>query len=323
MQTILGAGGAIGVELAKALPHYTTDIRLVSRNPKAVNPTDQLLPADLTDASQVDRAVAGSEVCYVTVGFEYNTKRWQERWPALIRNVVDACAKHRAKLVFFDNVYAIGGDNVRHITEASPMSPTSKKGEVRAAVDRAILDAVEQGRIDAIIARSPDFFGPVKQTSITMTLIYDNLVKGKSAQWLCNAKVPHSTGYTPDLAKGTALLGNTPDAFNQIWNLPVTPEAPTGEEWAKLFAEVMNAKAGVQTLPSWGLWTLGLFVPIMKEIYEMRYQYDRPYFFDSAKFNSRFNYTPTTNIEAIRQTVGMVKGLKSERVDVTRKMAVI
>ncbi len=197
MQTILGAGGAIGIDLAKALTTYTTDIRLVSRNPKAVNPTDQLHPADLTDAAQVDRAVAGSEVCYLTIGFDYKTKLWQERWPALIRNVVSACAKHNAKLVFFDNVYAIGGDNVQHITEASPISPTSKKGEVRAMVDRHILEAVEKGSISAIIARSPDFFGPVKGTSLTMNLIYDNLIKGKAAQWFCNANVPHSTGYTP------------------------------------------------------------------------------------------------------------------------------
>jgi nucleoside-diphosphate-sugar epimerase len=303
MQTILGAGGAIGVELAKALPQYTTDIRLVSRNPKAINPTDQLHPADLTDAAQIDRAVAGSDVCYLTVGFDYNTKLWQERWPVLIKNVVDACAKHGAKLVFFDNVYAIGGDGVRHITETSAIGPTSKKGEVRAAVDRHVLEAVEKGRIQAIIARAPDFFGPIKDKSITMNLIYDNLVKGKSAQWFCNAKVPHSTGYTPDLGKGTAILGNTPDAFNQIWNLPITPEAPTGEEWVQLFAKEMNAKTGVQTLPAWGLWTLGLFVPILGEMYEMRYQYDRPYLFDSAKFNNRFNYTPTTNAEAVRQTV--------------------
>jgi hypothetical protein len=29
-QTILGAGGAIGIELARALPAYTNDIRLVA-----------------------------------------------------------------------------------------------------------------------------------------------------------------------------------------------------------------------------------------------------------------------------------------------------
>jgi len=43
MQTILGAGGAIGTELAKALTKYTNKIRLVSRNPKKVNPGDELL----------------------------------------------------------------------------------------------------------------------------------------------------------------------------------------------------------------------------------------------------------------------------------------
>lgn len=35
MQTILGAGGSIGTELAKELINYTKDIRLVSRNPKS------------------------------------------------------------------------------------------------------------------------------------------------------------------------------------------------------------------------------------------------------------------------------------------------
>jgi hypothetical protein len=33
MQTILGSGGAIDIELAKALTSYTTRIRLVSRHP--------------------------------------------------------------------------------------------------------------------------------------------------------------------------------------------------------------------------------------------------------------------------------------------------
>ncbi len=37
MQTILGAGGPIGTELAKALPEFANQIRLVCRHPKAVN----------------------------------------------------------------------------------------------------------------------------------------------------------------------------------------------------------------------------------------------------------------------------------------------
>ena len=241
------------------------------------------------------------------VGFDYNTKLWQQMWPPLIKNVIDACLEHNAKLVFFDNVYAIGGDNVKHITENSPISPTSKKGEVRAEVDKLILDGIEKLKLNAIIARSADFFSGVKDKSLLMNMVYDNLAKGKKAQWFCNTKVIHSTSYTPDLGKGTAMLGNSKDAFNQIWNLPTDPQKITGEEWINLFAAEMKTSNKSQVLPSWGIKALGLFVPILKEMYEMRYQYDRDYYFDSSKFNKHFDYTPTSNAEAVKQTVAELK----------------
>ena len=65
----------------------------------------------------------------------------------------------------------------------------------------------------------------------------------------------------------------------------------------------MNQSNRYQVLPNWLIKTLGLFVPVMRELPEMNYQYDRDYFFDSSKFNRRFQYTPTTNTEAVRQTV--------------------
>ena len=310
MQTILGAGGAIGIELAKVLPIYTNDIRLVNRNPKKVNPTDNLFPADLSNKDQVFKAVEGSEIVYLVVGLAYNTKIWQQRWTPLIKNIIDACLLHKAKLVFFDNVYAIGGNNVNHITETSLISPTSKKGEVRAEVDRLIINGIEKRNLDAIIARSADFFSSVKGNSVLMNLVYDNLAKGKKAQWFCNAKVVHSNSYTPDLAKGTAMLGNTKDAFNQTWNLPTDAQKITGEQWIDIFAKEMNASNKYKVLPSWGMQALGLFVPIMKELYEMRYQYDKDYFFDSSKFNKHFNFTPTTNEMAVKQTIKELKNKK-------------
>ena len=73
MQTILGAGGAIGRELAKNLTTYTDEIRLVGRNPQNVNENDELIAADLTTEEGVKKGVKGSEIVYVTVGFEYKT----------------------------------------------------------------------------------------------------------------------------------------------------------------------------------------------------------------------------------------------------------
>ena len=56
MQTILGANGTIGKVLARELKNYTNQIRLVSRNPVKVNETDELFPADLSNAKMVEKA---------------------------------------------------------------------------------------------------------------------------------------------------------------------------------------------------------------------------------------------------------------------------
>jgi nucleoside-diphosphate-sugar epimerase len=310
-QTILGAGGSIAIELAKALLDYTSDIRLVSRNPEKVNVTDTLFRADLTKKEDVYKAIEGSNITYVTIGFPYNIKAWKQLWIPFIQNVIASCLEHNSKLVFFDNVYAIGGNNVNQITENSPISPTSKKGEIRAEVDRLILESIDKRNLQAIIARSPDFFGgTANANSIVINLVYNNLLKRKKAQWFCNSKVVHSMGYVPDLAKGTALLGNTPEAFNQIWNLPTDPQRITGEEWIKLFASTMEMDKKHTVLPNWLVKSLGVFVPIMSELAEMNYQYDRDYYFDSTKFNDYFNFQPTPNAVAVKQAIEQLKNVE-------------
>ena len=95
-------------------------------------------------------------------------------------------------------------------------------------------------------------------------MVYDILVKGKTAQWFCNADVILTMGYTPDLATGAALLGNKPDSCNQIWNLPVDTKALTGRKWVKIFAIKIITSDKVMVLPVWGLKLSGLFIPIMR-----------------------------------------------------------
>ncbi len=304
MQTILGSGGSIGTELAKALSYYTKDIRLVSRNPKKVNESDNLFPADLLDKTQISKAIEGSEVVYVTIGFEYKLSVWKSLWVPFIKNVLDACEEHHARLVFFDNIYALNKSTLGNITEESPINPSSKKGAVRAEVDKLILKAIDEKRVEAIIARSPDFFGTEKkQNSMLMNLVYDNFRKGTAAQWFGNAHAKHTMGYTPDLAKGTAILGNSVAAYNQIWNLPTSDVALTGKEWASVFSKEMKVKDKLFQLPTWMLKILGIFVPILGELYEMTYQFETDYIFNSSKFKNHFDFIPTTNEMAVKEVV--------------------
>lgn len=305
MQTILGSGGAVGTPLAKELKKYTDRVRLVSRNPVKVNEDDELLTADLTDPQQTDRAVAGSEVVYLTIGLTYTTRIWQQQWPVVMTNVINACLKHKARLVFLDNVYMYAAGEIPHMSETSVIDPPSKKGKVRADLHQMILDAIKNRGLQALIARSADFYGPAVRNSPLTIMVNDEYKKGKKAFWQADASKMHAFTYIPDAAKATAMLGNTADAFGEIWHLPTSKEKLTGKDFIERIATEMNVEPRYYILTNWMMSLIGLFVPIVREIKEMSYQYDRDYIFDSSKFETRFSFLPTTYSEGIKK---MVKG---------------
>lgn len=304
MQTILGAGGTIGNELAKALIVFTTDIRLVSRSPKKVNPTDSLFAADLTQLDEVRSAVAGSEVVYLTVGLPYNTKVWQKTWPLIMQNVITACLVSKCRLVFFDNIYMYDGSHLDPITELTPISPSSKKGKVRADIVRMLWDAVAQKGLIALVARCADYYGPsIENTSILTETVFKPLSQGKTANWLISDQFKHSFTYTPDAGNATAILGNTPDAFGETWHLPTADKPLKGIDWIMTISQELGVKPKYRTVNRFMVSLLGLFIPVMRESYEMLYQYDKDYVFSSDKFEKRFNFNPTPYLEGIREIV--------------------
>jgi nucleoside-diphosphate-sugar epimerase len=303
MQTILGANGVIGTELSRHLLKYTDRVRQVSRNPKAVNASDELMNGDLLNAGDVRRAVAGSEVVYLLAGLKYDVATWQDQWPRIMSNVIDACKASGSKLVFFDNVYAYG--LVRGVmTEETPFNPCSKKGEVRAQIATRLLDEIKKNNIQGLIVRAADFYGPeVKQSMIHATVV-ERLRAGKTPQWIGNPKRTHSFTYTPDAGRSVAILGNAPAAINQTWHALTSKEQITGEAFVRLACEMAGRPYAVQALPKFGVRMIGLFVPVLREIVEMMYQYDEDYLFDSTKMEKVFNEQPTPYKDGIAQIIG-------------------
>jgi nucleoside-diphosphate-sugar epimerase len=307
LQTILGSGGGIGTPLARELKNYSERIRLVSRNPKKVNENDELFPADVNDLSQVDKAVEGSDVVYVTIGFEYNLKVWQKAWPPFMKEVINSCIRYNSKLVFFDNVYMYDRQAVIHMTETSAINPPSEKGRVRQELRDLVIRATEKNSLNALIARSADFYGPDNKNSPLTLMVAQKFMKGEKAQIFGNPDKIHTYTFTPDAAKATAILGNTPDAYNQEWHVPTTKEILTTRQWIELIAQELNTEAKIQKVPPFMINLLGLFVPIMKEFPEMLYQYEQDYIFDSSKFEKRFGILSTSPNDGVKKLVESLK----------------
>src|SRR6267154_1980270 len=302
MQTILGANGAIASQLSKHLPAYTPLIRQVSRHPKRVNASDELFSADLLNYEQTEKAVAGSEVVYLLAGLKYDIKVWQRDWPLLMRNVIDACKKHRAKLVFFDNVYSYGLVK-GPMTEETPFNPTSKKGEVRAKIATMLLDEIKAKNLEGMIVRAADFYGPNVLLSLTHSMVTEKVKSKSTAQWFGNPQLVHSFTYTPDAGKSVALLGNTPSAYNQTWHALTSKEKITGEAYVRIACELANRPYKIQPLSKVMLRLIGLFVPVLREFPEMMYQYENDYLFDSTKIEKAFSIEATSYKAGIAATL--------------------
>ena len=306
MITILGAGGAISDELAKLLAARNQPFRVVARHPRRVPGATETVTADLADLDQTVRAVAGSSVVHLVVGLKYDHKVWRELWPRIMSNTIEACKRTGAKLIFFDNVYMYGRVN-GPMTEQTPFNPCSRKGEVRANIAGELIAEWKAGTLTGMIARSADFYGPHTRTSVANILVSAPLAKKQTASWMVNDSVPHSLTYTPDAARSLVQLAESATAWNQTWHVPTAPNPPTGRELIGMTAKELAVPEKYRVLSRPMIWMAGWFNFQVRESYEMLYQYDSPYLFDSGRFAREFGFAGTPYAEGIRATAASLK----------------
>jgi nucleoside-diphosphate-sugar epimerase len=300
--TILGAGGSVGNALAYELLKSRENVRLVSRSGFAI-PGTESFKADLTVREEIIAGVQNSDVVYLCAGLQYVAKIWDELWPVIMRNTIYACKKADAKLVFFDNVYMYGKVDGK-MTEATPFNPCSRKGEVRAKIAILLESEIRSRNISAIIARSADLYGPyATKTSVPYILVIEKLMRSRQPQWLLDARRLHSLTYTIDAAKGMVLLSKTEECYGQTWHLPTYDPPIDGESFIKMVAEELDVEPDFTVLKKGMLKMAGIFNKTISESYEMLYQSEFDYLFDSTKFNKFFNYSPKPYSAGIYETI--------------------
>ena len=304
MQTILGANGQIGEELARELKrNFTSDIRIVSRRAQKVNDTDEIFSADLSVREKAIEAVKGSEIAYFTLGLPISSDLWEKQFPVILRNVIDACKVNGTKLVFFDNTYMYPQDD-RILTENTAFDPVGRKGRVRRQMAEMVLKEIRSGELEAVICRAPEFYGPAKTQSITNTLIFNNIQEGKTLKVPLSDKKKRSLIWTPDASRATALIGNTPDAFGQTWHLPVDKSHPTYREFIRIASEIYGRDLKYSVVPRFVFSIGALFNKKMKELLELLPRYEYNNIFDDSKFRNKF---PNFQVTSYQQGIGQIK----------------
>jgi nucleoside-diphosphate-sugar epimerase len=303
LHVIFGAG-QIGPLLAERLLAAGLRVRVARRSAGPIPAGAELARGDAAERGFCAEAARGAAVVYHCMNPVYDRKAWAALVPRFMENLLAAAGGAGARLVALDNVYMLGAPRGQVLSEDTPMRPTSRKGEIRAAAARRLLEASLRGEVRALTARASDFYGPGGVGTYFGPQFWKPVLAGKAAPFLVNPDTPHTYHFVRDVAAGLAALGAAEDdVLGKVWMLPCAP-AVSSRAMVDRFAAALGRPIALRRLPRLALRAIGAFVPIVRELNEMAYQWDEPFVVDDRRFRARFpEVAPTSLDEGAKETV--------------------
>lgn len=285
--TIFGYGPT-GKATAERLAAQGRELVVAQRSkPAALPRTAVFTPCDALDRESVLEAAQGSGQIVVAIGMPYEGALWRDAWPKAIGNFVAACEKTGARMVFVDNLYMYG-PQAAQLVETMPLASYGAKPAARSAATRVWMEAAAGDRARVAPLRAPDFYGPHVPWAYLGQPSIGALAWGKPAFFVGSPDILHDYAYVPDIARAVTTLLDAPDsAFGQAWHVPCAPTRTTRQILA-IAAEALGVPLRIRSLPAPLLAPMGLFSPMLREMREMRFQWDRPYRVDASKFAKAF-----------------------------------
>jgi nucleoside-diphosphate-sugar epimerase len=164
------------------------------------------------------------------------------------------------------------------------------------------MSAAAAGRIRAVALRPPDFYGPGVALSHLGDIAIGALARGKRALCVGSPDMPHDFAYVPDVGRAVMTLLAAPDsAYGRAWHVPCAP-IQTRRRLLEVAAAALGRPAKLIAMPIWALGAASSFSGDLREIWEMRFQWDRPYRVDASRFAKAFWNDPTPFEVGIRET---------------------
>ena len=308
---IFGAAGAVGRALAPELDRRGIPFRAVGRDQAKLHAAfdrmahAEIFAADLTDLRSAAAAAREVDTIVYAVGVPYPSFHLH---PVMTRTAIEAAASMRvARLVLISSVYSYGVPRTSRVSETHPREPQTRKGSFRKEQEDAVLEAHRQKRLQTMVVRLPDFYGPHADLSLANP-IFRAAIAGKTANWVGPVNAPHEFVFVPDAGPIAADLANCAECYGEAWNV-----GGAGEINALDFITRVYRAAGrspkYRSVGRGFLKMLGWFSPLYRELPEMLYLAETPVLLDDSKLRAKFPSLHKTGYdEGIRKTLDWMRG---------------
>jgi nucleoside-diphosphate-sugar epimerase len=307
---VLGATGGIGGEVARQLRDSGWDVRALQR--RAAQPLAQRngITWIRGDAMNREDVLAAADGCSVIVhavnppGY----RRWSELVLPMLDNTIAAACREGATIVLPGTVYNFGPDAFPTLTEESPQQPVTRKGAIRAEMERRLFAAGNSGA-RVLIVRAGDFFGPQAANN----WFSQGLVKPgrpvSAVSYPGRPGVGHQWSYLPDVARTMVELlvrRDSLEAFS-VFHMAGHWDAD-GSQMTASIQRVMRRRTGrgprIASFPWWLVVLASPCVATFREMLEMRYLWREPVRMDNARLTAVLGREPHTPLdEAVAATL--------------------
>ncbi|MGY5807880.1 NAD-dependent epimerase/dehydratase family protein [Rhizobium sp. LEGMi198b] len=307
---ILGATGGIGGAVARGLAARGWRIRALNRDAAAAarrEPGFDWVQGDAMQASDVLKAATGVELIVHAVN-PPGYRNWGQLVLPMLDGTIAAAKAVGARIVLPGTVYNFGPDVLPDVTEDSPQHPQTRKGAIRVEMERRLKVAAEAGT-PVIILRAGDFFGGHG----TNSWFSQGIVKpGKPVTSVTNpgrAGIGHQWAYLPDVAETMIRLIERGDALPAfaVYHMRGHWDGD-GRQMIGSVERAVGHKVKAKSFPWWILPLAAPFVPLMKELREMRYLWKVPLQMRNDRLLAVLGEEPHTPIDEAVKTSLMALG---------------
>ncbi|MBT5193825.1 MAG: NAD(P)H-binding protein [Rhodospirillaceae bacterium] len=276
---VLGAKGRFGRAGVDAFVNRGWQVRALARNWDGEGPSGRAgrIRGDAFDSENLAAACDGCDVIVNALNPPY--PRWAEDLPRLTTSVIAAARKTGATVMIPGNVYNYGDAMPARLTAATPQTPTTRKGRLRVAMERAFAAAPD---VRTIVLRAGDFMERTATGNWFDSQITKNLARG-SVMYPGPLDQIHAWAYLPDMARAIAGLAEIRHSFAAFEDFGFPGYSLTGQELVDAIALASGQDLTIKGLP-WPLLRLaGLVMPQIREVAEMAYLWQTPHAIDGAK----------------------------------------
>ena len=281
---VLGATGGVGGEVARALLAHGWRVRALTRAGACAIDGVETVKGDAMVRADVVAAAHGAALIVHAVN-PPGYRNWGTLVLPMIENTIAAARASGARILLPGTVYNYGEGCAQPLRESTPQQPSSRKGAIRVEMEARLRAAADDG-VRVLIVRGGDFFGPRAGNNWFSQGLIKPGQPVKSVLYPGRAGVGHSWAYLPDLAETMVRLAG----LGQQGRLAAFECVHFRGHWdgdgTQMVAAIRGAAGGqavtVRSMPWWAMKLASPFMPLFREMNEMRYLWRSPFELDNT-----------------------------------------